>query len=253
MIDLIVFNVGGNRYALNIENVQRIIQSQELTQIPNAHALIDGMMSHEEKVIKTLNFRKLIGMDSYDDELETLFARLKVAHKDWVDALQHSIEHGSTFTKTTDPHKCDLGKWIDNFNSYDDDVSATLKDLTESHKRLHVTGGELLEVYAEEPEKALERFRSEIHDIYSHTMGDLEHFTEDLGRVADSLQKLVIYEKDTKIFAIKVDIIEDIAHIEESDIMNSDEHEASEYLELQGVLDIDGALINVIKTIDIPT
>lgn len=60
-------------------------------------------------------------------------------------------------------------------------------------------------------------------------------------------------KKDSEKFAIKVDTIEDIAHVEETDIMNSDtESEDSELLELDGVLDLNDVLVNVIKTINIP-
>ena len=48
MTDLIVFSVGENRYALRIENIQRIIQAVKLTNIPNAHPFVDGIMSYEE-------------------------------------------------------------------------------------------------------------------------------------------------------------------------------------------------------------
>jgi len=143
MMDLIVFNVGSSHYALDIENIQRIIQIVELTEIPNAHDLIDGMMSYESSVIKVLNFRKVIGLPPHEDE-----------NKD----------------------------------------------------------------------------------------------------VEDSSLKLLFYENGTEHFAIKVDSIDDIAHIEESQIMNSDEEQSiSEYLELSGILDLDGVLINVIKTLKIPS
>lgn len=81
MTDLIVFSVGDNKYAMNIENVQRIIESTSLTSIPNAHKF-DGMMSYEDKVIKVLSFRKLIEMNTYKNELDTLFAGLKKGHAD---------------------------------------------------------------------------------------------------------------------------------------------------------------------------
>ena len=143
MTGLIIFIVGSNRYAVNIDNVQRIVQAKELTAIPNSHNFIDGMMSYEENVIKVLNFRKLIGLM---------------------------------------PHE------------------------------------------------------------------------EDSLEVEEFSQKFIIFEKDKLCFAIKVDSIEDIAHIEESAIMSSDnESEASEFLELQGVLDLDGVLINVIKTVSLPS
>ena len=61
-------------------------------------------------------------------------------------------------------------------------------------------------------------------------------------------------ESNEKKFAIKVDTIQDIAHIEESNIMTSDsDQESSEFLELDGVLDLNGVLINVIKTVKLPS
>lgn len=142
MIDLIVFNVGASRYALNIENIQRIIQLVELTEIANSNDLIDGMMSYENSVIKVLNFRKLLGFSAHEDD-------------------------GSD--------------------------------------------------------------------------------------VEDSQQKLLFYEDSSVNFAIRVDSIEDIAHIQESQIMSNDEEQnKSEFLELAGVLDLDGVLVNIIKTLKLP-
>lgn len=254
MVDLIVFSVGSNRYAMDIENIQRIIQSGALTSIPNAHEYIDGMMSHEESVIKVMSFRKLIELPSYEDELGALFVTLKEAHKDWVEALKTAVHTGSTFTKTTNPHMCDLGKWIDNFTSYDDRVSEVLAELVEFHKQLHLRGGEACEIKKTNHEEAQRMVDVDINDIYNHTMGALDTFVKELGTVADSLQKLLIYENADKKFAIKVDTIEDIAHIEESDIMASEsDDESSEFLELDGVLDLNGVLINVIKTVRIPS
>ncbi|MCK4737902.1 MAG: chemotaxis protein CheW [Sulfurimonas sp.] len=143
MIDLIVFSVANNRYAINIDNVQRIIQAVELTAIPNANELIDGMMPYENSVVKVLNFRKLIGLPPHEDE--------------------------------------------------DKDIE-------------------------------------------------------------DSTQKFLFYENDNDNFAIKVDLIDDIAHIEESNIIKNDEdNDTSKFLELSGILDIDGVLINIIKTVKLPS
>ena len=258
MKDLIVFSVGSNRYALDIENIQRIIQATELTNIPNVHELIDGMMSYEADVIKVLNFRKLIGLKRYKEELKTLFVNLKDAHQQWIDGLRHSIETGAKFTKTTDPHKCELGIWLDNFNSYDDRVSIIVKDLVQHHKTLHVLGHDALALYKTSKKEAKELLNTTIYDTFNHTMTNIDIFIDELESVANSLQKFIIYENKNEngngSFAIKVDLIEDIAHIEEKNIMNSDDnHEVNEFLELDGVLDLDGVLINVIKTINIPS
>ncbi len=253
MTDLIVFSVGDNRYALKIENIQRIIQSVTLTDIPNAHKLIDGMMSHENNVIKVLNFRKLIGLPTYEEELITLFEKLKKGHKNWVDELHNAIYNGTPFTKTTNPRKCELGMWLDGFKSVDELITGILNNLVSNHKQLHLLGAEALEVYNTDVDKAKEILEKEVSVKYHHTMSAIDTFIVKLESVANSLQKLILYEKDEKCFAIKVDAIEDIVHIEESKIMSADEEVGlSELLELEGVLDIDGILVNVIKNIDIP-
>lgn len=254
MIDLIVFSVGNNRYALNIENIQRIIQSKNLTDIPNTSDLIDGMMSYEESVIKVLNFRKLIGLSAYDDELKKLFDKLINVHVDWIESFKYAIDNDIEFKETTNPHKCELGVWLDSFNSYDDEISLIINSLIRNHKNLHSKGAEILEVLEKDKSRAQEMLKTELLDIFTLTMSSLESFVAEIDTVANSLQKLILYEKNDISFAIKVDSIEDIAHIEESIIMNSsDEHNLNEFLELQGVLDIDGVLINVIKTVDFPS
>jgi chemotaxis signal transduction protein len=253
MTDLIIFGVAKNRYALRIENIQRIIQCSQLTDIPNSNQIVEGMMSYEDGVVKVLSFRKVIGLESYEEVLDALFKKLKLGHAAWVDALKLSINTGSAFTKTTDPTMCELGKWINTFTSYDDKVTEVFRVLVEFHKQLHVRGGDALELCKTDKVKAKEIVDVEINNIYNHTMGALDDFVIALDIVANSFQKLIIYESGSKTFAIKIDTIEDIAHIQESDIISSeDAYEFNEFLELDGVLDLDGVLINVIKTVNIP-
>jgi len=254
MTDLIVFSVESNKYALPIENVQRIIQAVELTNIPNAHECIDGIMSYEDNVLKILNLRKLIGLQGYEDGLLELFSTLKDDVGEWVEALKVSIDTGSEFTRTFDPHMSDLGKWIDGFNSYDDKVTVILAELVKDHKQLHTRGEEAYKISTNDIKEAKRILDAEIAEIYAKTIGALDSFVLELGTVANSLQKLLIYENNGKKFAIKVDSIEDIAHVEETDIMNNSDikEENSDLLELDGVLDLDGVLINVIKTVNLP-
>jgi chemotaxis signal transduction protein len=253
MIDLIVFRVLNNKYAVSIENIQRIVQATKLTNIPNSHPLIEGMMSYEDNVLKVLSFRSLIGLESYQEELEKLFIKLKDAHSAWVDALEDSLTTGCDFTRTINPHVCELGKWIDNFTSYDDSITEVFNILVEYHKQLHNRGGDALELYKKDPLMAKKVFDVDVKNIYARTMGALDSFIQDLDSIANSLQKLLIYESEDKIIAIKVDAIEDIAHIEESEIKRSnDEDSQSEFLELDGILDINGDLINVISSVKIP-
>lgn len=254
MTDLIVFSVGTNRYAMDIENVQRIIQATELTEIPNSHEYVDGMMSYEGDVIKVMNFRKLIHLETYDNELKTLFLQLKSEHSAWVEALRSSIETDSEFTKTLNPHACELGKWIDSFTAYDDSVLVVLNELIDFHKQLHVTGGLALETCKTDKEEALRILNVDVNSIYGNTMEALDTFVKELDLVSNSLQKFIIYDNNGDVFAIKVDTIEDIAHVENNEFIKSeDENNVNEFLELDSILDLNSVLVNVIKTVKIPS
>jgi chemotaxis signal transduction protein len=249
MMDLIVFSVGNNRYSLNIENIQRIIQAEALTAIPNASKFIDGMMNYEGRVIKVLNFRKLIGLPAYDKELVELFTRLKIDHQDWMNKLEYSIENGSVFTKSVNPYKCELGIWLNNFNSYDDEVSKILKSLITNQRYLYTFSSDLLELCKSDKQNAVELMKKDLHDVYNRMINDLDSFIDNLETVANSLQKLLIYEYNNLRFAIKVDSIEDIVQIDENKIMESDN--SINELELYGISDINGVLVNIIKSITI--
>jgi len=253
MKGFIVFVVGTNRYALDIENVQRIIQATSLTEIPQVHQYIDGMISYEDDIIKVFNFRKLIGLKSFDEELKDLFASLKIAHESWVLALKDSLYNNVEFTKTLNPHACGLGKWIDSFTAFDDRVVSILNKLSDYHKRLHRTGATALEAQKRSHEAGVEVFENEIVGIFKYTMGFLDKFIDELDIVSSALQKFVIYEDEKISFALKVDAIEDIVHIDEDSMINS-QHETkeSEYLELDGVLELNDVLVNVIKKINLP-
>jgi len=253
MIDLIVFSVINNKYAIRIDNIQRIIQVPELTKIPTSHEFIDGIMSHEDKIIKILNFRKLIGIPDYELEIIKLFEKLKDDHIAWVTSLKESLYKGVKFTKDINPHMCELGKWIDGFTSYDENVIKKLIKLIEDHKQLHIRGGEALEIYKKDKQAARNIFEMEIQPIYTKTIASLDAFVLEIQSVANSLQKLLIYENAGEIFAIKIDKINDIAHIQESDIMSGDdEHKKSDLLDIEGILDIDNVLINVISELRLP-
>ena len=252
MTDLIVFSVANNRYAIKIENIQRIIHSEVSTDIPNSNDIIDGMMSYEDSIIKILNFRKLIGMQSYDDEFKNLFIEIKKSQKHWIDALINSIVVGVEFRESLNPQESQLGRWAASFSTYDENISLVLKELMLQHTELYREASEALEMYKNDKLRAQEIVSVNIGNINNTILETIDKLVLKLETITSSMQKLIIYEKDSAVFAVKVDSIEDIIYIEESEIVNSDDSKTNEFLDLQGVLDLDGVLINIVKTITIP-
>ena len=195
----------------------------------------------------------MLSFESYNVELNAKFKELEEQHTVWIEALKKSAENSMTFNKTLDPHACELGVWLDAFTSYDDEVSKVLKELNSYHKRLHKSGHEVLDLAKTDNSLALAFFNKDVMEIYVNTMRCLDTFINNLEKVSSSLQKLLLYHTDEGDFAIKVDTILDIAHVEESELKRStDKSQSSEFLELDGVLELNGTLINVIKSIKMP-
>lgn len=253
MMDLIIFSVDDNFYSIDVDNIYRIIKVKELSVIPNSDRLIDGMISYEGSVVKVLNFRKLTGMTPYEDEIEELCVKNIKSHKQWMAALKDSVVNGSKFTKELDSTKCELGKWLKDFNSYDDDSLKVIKELTRNHKYLHDSAEGVLAISKSDKKLAEHMVDTEIKDISLRAIESIKLLHSESKSIADSLQKLILYKKDNTTFAIKVDAILDIVSIEESKIIHVENEESeNEYLELLGAIDIKGNLIDVIKSINIP-
>jgi len=251
--DFIVFEVKKNRYAIDLEFIQRIAQIPVVTDIPNSHGYIDGMISYENRIIKIVNFRKMTHICTYDDELKDIFIDLKNQHTRWVETLGESIKNGVEFHLTTNPHHCNLGKWLDAFASYDDQIISILKELNNFHKQLHQSAIAILNLAKVDKDIAMKQYESSIVALYDITMRHLDQFIAKFDVVANSLQKLLLYQTGSGFFAIKVDEIIDIVHIETKLLENiNNTHEVSEFLELEGVVEIDNTLVSVIKSIKLP-
>ena len=78
MEDYIIFTMGDNYYALSVASIQRIIQVPSVTAIPNAHPMVEGMMSYEDRVIKVVNFRAMMGMESFEESATSKSQKLLI-------------------------------------------------------------------------------------------------------------------------------------------------------------------------------
>jgi len=257
ILDLIIFQVGEGKFAISLDIISRIISVPKITPHAVKNDYIEGMISYEKEILQVLSMRKLLNQTVFEEELHALFLDLKAQHYSWFDALKESIEKGVEFHGALDAHLCNLGKWLDNFTSYDDKVSDILRNLKVNHAHLHALGAEVITLYKEgESEKAKELYYGDVASVFHQTMGASEQFIAEYKVIADSLQKLLLYKEEDNYFSIKVDKIIDIIHIEEEKIVHSksvDSVNESEFVEYIGVLELESDLINVIKTIKLPT
>jgi len=252
MQSFILFNVGELRYAMALDNIQRILIVPKLTPTSQKDKIFEGMMSYEDDVIDVVSFRKMISMQGYSAKVSEMFIDLKGQHKAWVEALSDSVHKHVPFTKTTDPHACHLGKWIDNFSSYDEEVNGILRHLNTHHQALHQSAVGVLERYAEDPAMAEAWCSSHVKGIYEKTIGYIDAIATHADSVANDSQKLLILEHGGTRFGLQVDTISDIIHVEESAIKDqSSLQRCGKYICIKGVLEHESKLCSVIESINI--
>lgn len=251
--DYIVFAIGNNAYAIDVANVERIIQIPKVTPVVNAHRYVDGMIVYQGKTTKILNFRKASGMKSQEEELEAIFKQVKVDHQNWVESLTRSIEEGSEFKLTTDPHACRLGKWLDSYSTHDPEVIAMLQALMPVHARLHETGKEMLSLRRNDPEMVRAMLQTHIAPIYAQTIGYLDGMIRRSEEFSRYQQKLVIYHGGGESIAVKVDGIDDIALLDDAVIKQYDHAQIiGGCLRTRGVVEHKGKLVIVVESIALP-
>lgn len=251
MESYILFHVGKLRYALPLDNVYRILMPAILEASPTVNMAIEGMMPFEKGVIDVYSFRSMIGLPSLSKELEDMFEELKNQHTVWLHALEESIRDGVKFTKTFNPHACHLGKWLDSFHSYDEDVIPVLRHLIIDHKRFHEEGKTVYDLSEKNKDEALQKFETEIKEIYGNTFGYINQMSLRSRKIADDIQKLLILRgAGDMLFGVYVDHIDNIIHTEKS-IVRTDErlHRRGKYVDIIGVMEYDGVLRSVIDKI----
>lgn len=251
MRSYVIFDVLGRLYGIDIECVKRILPAQFLTATPDEEVQVEGMFKYEDEVIKVLSFRKVIGERSYDEELLELFPKFRTQLKEWMDALIDCLENARPFSKSTDPHASELGKWIDSFHPEHEDVVKVIKKLDLYNQDIHRSAIDVLEHCSNDIESSKNILEDTIKNDYT---GMLEQFKklENLSNlVAATLQRcLVLVDKDEKLFGINIDAVDDIVHVEENGLHEvKDVQTMGEFMNVAAILEHNNKLVTIVKDI----
>lgn len=60
-VQLVIFRVGSQAFALNIFQVERVLRYQEATPVPGAPPFLDGVFPHGDRTIPLVDLRKRFG------------------------------------------------------------------------------------------------------------------------------------------------------------------------------------------------
>ncbi len=249
MQEYIVFTVASNRYGIAIDTIERIVNVPRVTPIPEAHRAVDGMISHEGRVIKVLNFRRLSGLPTYEEELLKRFAALKGELDGWVEALSQAVIEGTPLD-TQESRR--LLRAIEGFNVREETLAKRFRELQQHAAALQRLGMTLLERSHHDREGAIAALQGALEERYRATLAALERFAALLKTAADTMQRLLIYRAEAGVVAIKVDAIDDIRRVDEGAVRYSDHADASVALQIEGVAELDAKLVNIIKSVRLP-
>ncbi|OXS78406.1 chemotaxis protein [Domibacillus enclensis] len=82
-LEIVEFEVQGNKYGINVMKVKEIIQPMEITFVPHAHSHIEGIIQLRGEVLPVIDMAKVLGMapsenQSVDKYIVTEFNQQKV-------------------------------------------------------------------------------------------------------------------------------------------------------------------------------
>lgn len=65
---ILIFNIAGKEFAVNIKDVDRILSHSNITFVPEQECFIEGIIDYSDDVINVINLAKLFSIDEIDDE-----------------------------------------------------------------------------------------------------------------------------------------------------------------------------------------
>jgi len=209
--------VNSQNYLINSEIIKEILKYPNIKPLAESSEYIKGIISHKDKIIPILEIRKLLGFDSYEREQIMLLHKLKDQHMSWMAEFENSLKNNKPFTKALDPHKCELGMWIDetlrcmrcNHEGYTDIIK---NSVVPYHNTLHKEGKAFLE---NREQKLIE---TQIESIKLHgakTIDGLKKLEDEIDRLCKSFEQLIICDIDGIDVGFIVDSIAGLHQLDE--------------------------------------
>jgi len=215
----VVVDVNHNHYGMTTDSTVELMSSAmiQITRVPHSPKYISGVINHRGTIIPVIDLRSLLGFEPRSSEIENMrakFDQLKDDHFNWLSDLQNAVYLDETFTKSTDPTKCEFGKWfssiMDGSSSMSLMISADpiLKSLIERfdapHRNIYAIAEKVLSLKASgNSEEAISIIKG-VRDNELVEMCSL--FDLVLGSIETKLKSmLVITEIGTRKAAIAVD------------------------------------------------
>ena len=221
--------VNKQNYLIDIDDITELLQYQAPSSISYLPKHFDGVINHKEKIIPIVSVRKLLGFSSYKDAQLSFIAKVEEQHVDWVKEFEHSLKTGEKFTKTLDPHKCELGTWIDDMLSClrcnnHGFVDLLSQELTAHHSALHDNGKLFLNDEAGDNNQKIKT----IQENASNTIKGLHAIEAKIDKLTSAFEQIVLMKVNGVEIGVVVDRIDKAHDLDEKNYFTSTKNMSKE-------------------------
>ncbi len=220
----LVFNLGDEKFGVEISFIKEIIPLPEPSPIPGMKESDRGVIKLRKETIPLKDMRKLLGLPSLEEEDEKTMEELnrrKQDHINWMDELLASVEEKREFRGEMDPHKCKFGKWYDNFETDDINLSLFLVQFDTPHKQIHKLAEEIKETNKtlgfEESKKIIMKAKDKELQYLISLFDEVETHLRDSHR-----ELAIVYKIDDNFRAVTADKVDGIEDIPKSEIQQKE-------------------------------
>ena len=218
-VEYLVFTVNQGRYGVPCFDVVSVMDMPTCTLVPHLPPDVRGVIAFRGGNIPLLDLRVCFGARARlveTEELITTMAQRKQDHINWLAKLKDEVQNGKPITVQTDPHKCAFGKWYDQFQSDNINLTSYMNRFDAPHQAIHRVGieaGTLCQAGHDTAARAL---------LQRTEAGELARLIELFDGIAEQVRKYlleyaIILQVGGELFAVAVDDINffsQLTHIE---------------------------------------
>lgn len=224
-MDFLEIIVNNQTYLVDSGTIKELTHYEKPEPLAGSSKLIEGIISHNNKIIPIISLRKILDFKSYKDTQIEFLHLVEEQHVSWVKDFEDSLLTGNAFKKTLDPHACELGKWIDdtirclkcNNHGY---IDILKREVLEQHRALHLDGASCLKNHDLSAEEKVSRVDGHAQE----TIKGLHSLRENIDKLTSAFEQTIIFELDGIEVGIVVDNIEKNHHLEEKRFYTSKEN-----------------------------
>jgi purine-binding chemotaxis protein CheW len=233
---LVTYTLGDEEYGLDIGSVKEILRLDDVTAVPNVPPYVKGILNVRDRVLPIIEMRKIVGMEKLEDFHSHLVEELRNGHLDWAANLKAALYEGTSFTKSTDPTQCRLGKLLDFWKTRGIEFADMYKKFKPPHDALHHSAVDILKLAKTRKDDAIEIYNNKT-TIYLDTLMHLFFEMEELLKKHDLRdQRILIVDIAGTTTGLLVDRVTEVSRFPAAGIETTPAVIASYGKEIKGIV-----------------